>query len=159
MRHLFHCYSKSSPSRQCCSESLGHSPRGFYVRDVDRLTTEPSRRELTCSLSLVGLPQLNVAAPCPISAASSSARDFQGITRAAWTAAGEFDFLLALVCHTDGRCPHQLLLSSVHNASSLFCDLSLLCFLVCSLLKSSYHILFFLSITKLLLSDRFTVGP
>ncbi len=69
--------------------------------------------EVTCSFSLVGLPQLSVAALWQTSAASSSAQASQGITRAAWTAAGEFNSLLALVCHPPLCLSFLLLLSSV----------------------------------------------
>lgn len=52
---------------------------------------------LTCFPSMVGLPQLNAAALWQPLVASFSAQAFQGIIRAAWTAAGEFNSQLALV--------------------------------------------------------------
>lgn len=67
---------------------------------------EPFCGGLTCSFSSVGLSQLSVEALWQTSAVSSSVQAFQGITRAAWTAPGEFNSQLALVCN-----PPTLLLS------------------------------------------------
>lgn len=74
--------------------------------------------EVTCSFSLVGPPQLSVAALWQTSAASSSAQASQGITRAAWTAAGEFNSLLASVC----RSPSVVLSFSPLLSLFLFCS-------------------------------------
>lgn len=83
---------------------------------------EPFCGEVTCSFSLVGLPQLSVAALWQTSAESSSAQASQGITRAAWTAAGEFNFLLASVCHPPSL-SFLLLLCSLFfpGSSDVFC--------------------------------------
>lgn len=60
---------------------------------------EPLCGKVTCSFSSVGLPQPSAEAPWQTSAASFSVQAFQGITRAAWTAPGEFNSPLALVCN------------------------------------------------------------
>lgn len=73
--------------------------------------------------------QLSVAALWQTSAASSSAQASQGITRAAWTAAGEFSSRLALVRH------HPLSFLSCSPLLSLFSVL--LVTLMSSLLLSS----------------------
>lgn len=59
-------------------------------------------------------PQLSVVALWQTSVASSSAQASQGITRAAWTAAGEFNSLLALVCHP------PVIPLSLHPSSPVF---------------------------------------
>lgn len=74
-------------------------------------------RALTCFSSMVGLPQLSVAALWQPLMASFSAQGFQGIIRAAWTAAGEFNSQLALVGSPQSGFPSSLsvpLLTSLH---------------------------------------------
>lgn len=96
---------------------------------------------LSCSVdewhvffSSAGLPQLSVVALWQSSTASSSAQASRGITKAAWTVAGEFNSQLALVCRLYSAFPfHFPLFSSLFCSSSS--DIMQCCFLFFSIVR------------------------
>lgn len=101
---------------QCSLPSLHIHPSSmFFCFPIEAFVGQ-----VTCFLSMVGLPQLSVAAPWQSSVASFSARASQGITRAAWTVAGEFNSRLALVCGSHSDFPFSRLTVLFHQLRNAF---------------------------------------